>query len=46
MLLIGIVLLVLAALIHFAGWTLIAALVVVGIACIVLGIVLGERLPR
>jgi hypothetical protein len=45
MLVLGIVFLVMAALMHFAGWSLEATLVVVGAGLVVLALVMGVRWP-
>lgn len=45
MLLLGIAFCVFAALIEFAGISIVGSAFLVGAACIILGLVLGERLP-
>lgn len=46
MLLLGIILLVIAALLQFAVWSLVSTLVVVGAALVVFALVLGDRSLR
>lgn len=46
MLVLGIALVIVAALVEFAHLSIIGAMFLVGAGCIVLGLVVGERLPE